>query len=271
VQVPAGYRVVEDDTGTGVVRTDLASLPLDAWWARGDPLAGAKGRGAVARLEVGGVRAVVRGYRRGGAFRRILSDRFLDRRRATRELVVTAELRWRGAPVVEPLAAVARRRGLLFELRLATCLVEGAMPLPEFVVVMPPLRRAAVESAGRAVLDVFDRGLRHPDLHPDNLLARAVGESGCEIVLIDFDRASLVSGPVPGPERDRMLVRMARYLWRHGVAAARTDFVRFLRGFGLGRAERRAAVARLRPRLARALARRGLARTAAGGRRGIVP
>lgn len=257
VDVPSGYRRVLDGDAFGVVRDGLADLPLAEFWAEGEPLTGVRGRGAVAVLRLRDQVGVARRYRRGGAFRGILPDAFLDSGRATRELVVLAALRQAGVPVVEPLAAVTRRRGLLYEHRLITGLFEGARPLPAFAAAEPALANAAVREAGRVVAAAFACGLRHPDLHPDNLIVAHDGRR-LRVRMIDLDQASL-RAPLAPQERDRMLLRMARYLERHAealpVADRRVDHLRFLAGMGLDRTARRTALGRLRPLYARAVVR----------------
>lgn len=239
----------------------LAALPLSAFWDAGDPLPGALGRGGVRVLQLDGVAAVVRRYRRGGALRRFLPDRFRSADRAFRELELSVALRAEGLPIPEPLAALARRTRFGWELALATRLVAGARPLPAFVAEHPGLRRATLRAAGALVARAFAAGLRHADLHPGNVLARAANDGEPELVLIDLDRARLAPGLTPA-QRDAMLVRMARWLWRHArelpSAPHTRDFAEFLRGMGLGGVERRSAWARLGGKLRAALTRRDL-------------
>ena len=256
------FQAVEEDGMRGEVRADLLAVPLSALWRAGEPLAGAKGRGGAAVLEVlPGVRAVIRDFRRGGALHFVLPRSYLDPGRPVRELRVLAELRRRGVPVVAPLAALSRRGpGPLHRLRLLTELVEGAVPLPAFVTAHPGLRRAVVHEAGRVVGQAFAAGLYHRDLHPDNLIARE-GERGPEVVLLDLDRAEL-RDELAETARDSMLLRMARYLRRHAarlpVAATKSDELRFLAGLGHDREARREALGRLIPAFVRELARHGL-------------
>lgn len=243
-----------------MVRADLAELDLDLWWHEGRPLPGARGRGDGVRvIEVTpDVTAVVRSYRRGGVLRAVLHERFFHAQRAPQELSVLAALRAAGVPTVEPLAALARRAGPLWRLRLATALVADACPLPAFVAANPDLRRGAVTAAGVTVARAFAAGLWHRDLHPDNLIARATAK-GVEVLLLDLDRARLVP-PLPDARRLGMLVRMARYLVRHHkklpVPPSRTDTLRFLAGMGVERDRRRGVVELLVPRLARQVAAR---------------
>ena len=249
--------MVQNGSGAALVRSDLAGLSLATWWQDGRSLPNARGRGRVVVLEPAeGIAVVARTYRRGGALRCLLGDRYLRAGRAFAELALLAELVRRGIPAVEPVAAVARRRGVIVRLRLVTALVPDARVLTDFLVIHPHLHRHAVEEAGRVVRKAFDAGLVHPDLHPENLLAQETGD-GVRVLLMDLDRARLV--PSLGEEgRDRMLVRMARYLHRHEgrleLRPGSVDQLRFLRGMGLGRAQRRSAVCRLAPALARSVA-----------------
>jgi tRNA A-37 threonylcarbamoyl transferase component Bud32 len=256
-----------------LVAEGLAHVDPEVWFRPGLPLADAKGRGGgVERIEVGGRTAVVRTYRRGGLLRRALPDAFPTSGRAIRELAVLARLRAAGVPVVEPLCAASRRRGPLRELRLATALIEGAVPLPVFLARHPGLRRIAVRAAGEVVGRAFDAGLVHPDLHPDNLVASPVEAGGRVLVhLLDLDRARIAVSEDRVP-RSAMLVRMARYLIRHredlAVRVHWTDRLRFLSGLGLDRAARRAAIDELGPLLLRQAARRGLEVDSLPGARG---
>lgn len=270
MQTPEGFRYVDCGlVGQGLVRMDLADAaayaPRAFWSDVGAPVAGARGRGkGVTTFELdspkGPVGVVARDYRRGGALGWLLATRFFDRHRAERELVVLAELARRGVQVVTPVAAMSRRGWYgLARLRLLTELVPGALPLPSFVQAEPARRRLAVRTAGNVVGAALSAGLIHPDLHPDNLIARGVGADAVDVRLLDLDRARLVPEVSPA-DRDGMLMRMARYLVRHAgrVRASQTDRLRFLRGAGFSRAARRDLLERLEPAFGRMLARHGL-------------
>ena len=192
---------------------------------------------------------------------RPLKTRFLTATRAERELTALAQLRRAGVSVVEPLAALSRPQGLFHRMRLVTELVEGARPLPAFLAQEPAHAAAVVHEAGRVVQSAFDAGLDHPDLHPDNLVVTH-DNGALRVVLLDLDRA-VIRDTVPRRERDRMLLRMARYLERHArgmpVASRGVDHLRFLAGMGLGRAARRDALARLQPAYERSVMRHRVA------------
>ena len=261
MSLPEGYVELRAPRAIGWVRADLAELGLPAFWVPLQPFPGAKGRGGVGVLSLREVlTAVVRPFVRGGAFGRLLGDRYPGPARVRRELEVLLRLRHEGVPVVTPLAAVAQKHRAFWRLRLLTEREAEALPLPAFVAAFPELRRFSIEAAGTLVRLAFAAGLRHPDLHADNVLCARHGDK-VRAVLVDLDRA-VVKAPVSERDRDGMLVRMARYLRRHAgklaAAPARVDLLRFLRALGLDAAARRGAWERLGRRLRRQMARRRL-------------
>jgi Lipopolysaccharide kinase (Kdo/WaaP) family len=268
VSTPEGFVELREPRGIGWLRKDLADLGLGAMWAALTAWPGAKGRGGIGQLQLQpDLVAVVRPFRRGGAFGKLLGERYARPARVRHELEVLQRLRLEGVPVVSPLAAVARKHRAFWRLRLLTQLEPDAQPLLAFCSAHPELRRWAVEAAAVTVRLAFAAGLRHPDLHADNVLLAAHGER-VRAVLVDLDRAHMHK-PVGEQSRDQMLVRMARYLRRHAsrieVAPSCTDHLRFLRGLGLDRDQRRNAWGRLARRLQRQVRRHQLAWPKADG------
>jgi 3-deoxy-D-manno-octulosonic acid kinase len=240
------------------VRPDLATVALDALWAEPEPLAGAKGRGGVGRLLVAGVDCVARPYRRGGALAALLRDRYASPRRARDELLALHALRQDGVPVVTPVAALARRHGAFWRLRLLTERVDGALPLPAFLAAQPGARRAAAAGVGTVLRLAFAAGLRHPDLHADNVLCALRGDR-LRIALVDLDRA-VVRAPLAPRDREAMLARLQRYWWKHGATlpacATRAETMRGLAAILPERAERHAAWRRIAGAASRGLGRK---------------
>lgn len=235
----------------GWVRRDLAAHGLSPFFAALAPLPGAKGRGGVGLLTVGDVPLVVRPFRRGGALGKLLRDRYASPRRARDELALLAALRHEGVPVVVPVAAVATRGRAFWRLRLCTEQLADALPAPAFFAGSPGLRRAAAAAIGTVVHLAFAAGLRHPDLHPDNVLCCARGDK-VRAVLVDLDRGTLAR-PLSTDDRDAMLVRMQRYVERHrkrmAAVPTRMETMRFLRALIADRDERHAAWRRLAGKL----------------------
>jgi hypothetical protein len=243
----------------GWVHPDFEAHGLDAFWAALEPLPGAKGRGGVGLLRLGERQLVVRPYRRGGALGSLLHDRYARPGRARSELELLAALRREGVPVVTPIAAVARRGRAFWRLRLCTELMPDALPLPAFLAAHPALRRYAADAVGTVAQLAFAAGLRHPDLHLDNVLCSPRGDK-VRAVLVDLDRATLRK-PVAEADRDDMLVRMQRYVVRHRTHLAavptRSETMRFLKALGLDRDARHSTWRRLAAKLERSLRRRG--------------
>lgn len=260
--LPAGFVEVRSRREVVWVRADLAALGTELLWREPEPVPAAKGRGGAGALRLGVIEAFVRPFRRGGALRRLLGDRYSAPTRACQELEVLERLRQDGVPVVAPLAALARRKGTFWRLRLITERVPDALPLPAFCAADPSARRWAIEAAGVAVRLAFANGLVHEDLHPDNVLVVRHGDK-VRAVLVDLDKATLVKS-LTTAQKDEMLVRMARYVDKHKKRFAspfsRADHLRFLVGLGLDRAARAEEVERLWPMLRRALRLRGRTR-----------
>lgn len=258
VDTPTGFVAVRGRGSIGWLAAELAHLGVEPFWADLAPLPDAKGRGGIGCLHVASRELVVRPYRRGGALGRLLRDRYPGPARARRELEVLARLREQGVPVVVPVAAVARRCGAFWQLRLCTERLADALPLPAFLAAQPALRRHCAEAVGTLLRLAFAAGLQHPDLHLDNVLCAARGDR-VRAVLVDLDRAALRS-PRTERDTDAMLVRLLRHLVRHQhrlpALPSRAEMLRFLRALGLPRAERAAAWRRLAVQLRRALARR---------------
>lgn len=255
---PAGFTEVRKGASIGWIADDLAPLGLEPFWADLVPLAGARGRGGIGTLQLQGHDLVVRPYKRGGALGRLLRDRYTGPSRARRELEVLAALRAEGVPVVVPVAAVARRQHAFWRLRLCTERLPDALPLPAFLAAFPGLRRFTAEAVGIVVKLAFTAGLRHPDLHLDNVLCAARGDR-VRAVLVDLDRASLQKGLDEGA-RDAMLARLQRYAVRHRAklpaVPSRAETMRFLRALGLERDARHAAWRRVAEIVRKALRRR---------------
>lgn len=253
--------------GRAWVRADHAALPLATWWSALEPLPGGKGRGGIGLLRAGDQVLVVRPFRRGGAFGALLRDRYAGPARARAELELLAALRDQGVPVVAPVAAVARRSGAFWRLRLATEHLPAATPLPAFLAAEPRLRRHTAEAVGAVLHLAFAAGLRHPDLHADNILCESRGER-VRIVLVDLDRAVLAP-PLPPAAREAMLARLQRYWIRHRqhlpAQPSAAECMRCLRGLEPDRRARHELWRRVAERLAGALRRRRLF-----GRRGYL-
>lgn len=196
----------------------LAPGGLERWLAAAPSGGGGRAATALVQLPAGGPRVVVRRLRHGGLLAPLLGDRYASPLRVARELDVTARLREGGAPVPEPVLALARRRGLVFSLALATVYEEGAVDALSFLGSGPGEERLARAAAavGAALRRFHDAGGHHPDLHVKNLLLRET-RAGAEAIVIDLDRAR--AGAVAGSsERAAEIGRLGRSLLKRRVS-----------------------------------------------------
>jgi 3-deoxy-D-manno-octulosonic acid kinase len=229
------------------VRGDLAPL-LGPWLlaprlelpADAEPIA--SGRGGAYRVALpGGVRAVVRLYRRGGLLAHLVHETYLGfRPRPLRELAITAEARRRGVAAVEVLAARVEGR-LAYRGALVTAEVAGATTLFDALRATPAgeARRALAARAGEAVAALHAAGVSHADLNLNNILVHGAGNA-TGTVFVDFDRARLSPPPLGAAGRRRNLRRLARSLRKldpGGLLAGPEDTRAFQTAYGAAAGE----------------------------------
>tara|TARA_R110002110_G_scaffold43803_2_gene135667 strand:- start:28237 stop:28980 length:744 start_codon:yes stop_codon:yes gene_type:complete len=168
-------------------------LDPEFWGERASPVASG-GRGGAWYISASAGEFVLRQYLRGGLVARLSRASYVftgfDNTRSLREFRLLQQLRALGLPVPEPVAALARRRGLLlWQGAILVCRIPGARPLPESSALDEDDLWVRV---GRLVRDFHDAGLDHADLNCDNIL-----EAGGALWLIDFDRCRLHPGSAP--------------------------------------------------------------------------
>ncbi|MFP4147164.1 MAG: 3-deoxy-D-manno-octulosonic acid kinase [Halorhodospira sp.] len=172
------------------------------------------GRGSACFLEVAGIPAVLRPYRRGGLLGPLLKDRYLRGQlqvtRPWQEWWLLARLHEEGLPVPAPLAARVRPTGLCYR---GEILIErlAAVSLPE-ALLRAPLPTTRWLAIGAAIGQLHRRGVDHADLNAHNILL--TGDGG--VYLIDLDRARLRTKPAAWCERN--LARLRRSLRKLATA-----------------------------------------------------
>jgi tRNA A-37 threonylcarbamoyl transferase component Bud32 len=217
--VPPGFHIWRTPLGSLTLRDGTPPLLREALLdatpdvVAGMPLAG--GRGAVWAVDLGGAeRGVLRWYRRGGAVRHLIHDRYFGwTPRPIRELALTEEAIRRGLPAPQVLAArVDRLPWGWYRGAIVTREVTGALTFAD------ELRRHSeaadrariLATVGRAIRDLHDRGVHHRDLNANNILVtRDAG--AVQVHFIDFDRA-VVHAAVGSRIRERELRRLERSL-----------------------------------------------------------
>jgi 3-deoxy-D-manno-octulosonic acid kinase len=228
--------LVEPILESGALSLDKKSTPKGT----AVPLGG--GRGSAFKTEIGGVGGVVvRRYRRGGLFGKIVKDRYFVPHRALSELFALTTARTRGVSAPVALGASEKRRRLLFipspfyTAAIATAEISASVNLPEYLrrEVDPKTREKTLVRAGTAIKKMHDAGIYHSDLNMNNLL---VGSGEGEIFVIDFDRA-VVCDLLSRRRRERnlrRLLRSLRKLARSGLPITDDDFKHILTGYADG-------------------------------------
>ena len=178
------------------------------WQQQGHLLREKTGRGTVLVLDRGGDRWVLRHYHRGGLVSRFIHDHYvwagLERSRSFREWRLLAALHDAGLPAPRPVAARARRAGLLYQADIITAYLPDTRPLSVYLDESRPLADRW-RPIGRMLRAFHDRGVDHPDLTAHNILLDSAGGT----FLVDFDNARLRP---PGPWRRAGLKRLERSL-----------------------------------------------------------
>jgi 3-deoxy-D-manno-octulosonic acid kinase len=218
--LPPGFELIKEGRLRVAIRPELraALLPLVREWAAGAPPRGRTlpgGRGGARAVDLGANLAVVlRPYRRGGFIARFNRDLFFGcRPRPWRELAVTEQLRARGVPTVEVLAAAVRwivpacYRGVLVSREVP----EAVNLWEELQRVEPPQRAVACEAAAAATRLLHDRGAVHPDLNLQNYLVRR-RRGTVEVFIIDCDRVDLRAATAA--DRQKAFERLCRSIRR---------------------------------------------------------
>lgn len=206
----------------GAVEVALAgSGSLARWAAASAERAIPGGRGPAWKVDLGGVPAVVRHYRRGGWMTPVLDDRYFDRPpRPFAELLVSEALRSAAVATPRVLAALVVPASPGYRADLATEWLSPGLDLEEFL--RPGLypaaeRGPAIEAAGRLVGRAHAAGLQHPDLRPRNVFLRPVEPGRWEAALLDLDRARI---RVADPEVKKKTSRASSAPSTRGVARA---------------------------------------------------
>jgi 3-deoxy-D-manno-octulosonic acid kinase len=87
---------------------------------------------------------------------------------------------------------------------------------------------------GRQIGLLHRGGVGHPDLNLNNFLLAEGADGEPAVYIIDFDRASLYPGPVPGWRRARDLRRLARSARKLRADLSAEEWAALREGYGAG-------------------------------------
>ncbi len=170
---------------------------------------------------------IVRRYRRGGAAKFIMRDKYIASSRPFEEVRISEHLRSRDVQTTEVLAAV--------QIREMSVICSGFIVTREILDVTPIRRLVSENQEGREILTkgvpeafraLHDAGVAHHDLTVDNVL---VHEDGT-VFLIDLDGCS-ISETVGTPRRLVDLMRFRRSAHKNSLAVSEQEWRVFFRSY----------------------------------------
>lgn len=231
--VITGSSALLRNTAFGAVIGDW--LDPGFWGERARPV-DAGGRGGAWFVSASEGEFVLRCYLRGGLVARLSRASYVftgfNKTRPLREFRLLQQLRELDLPVPEPVAALARRSGLLFwQGAILLRRIPDARPLPE----SPALDDEDLwNRVGQLVRLFHEAGLDHVDLNCDNIL-----EARGELWLIDFDRCRLRPGRATAARwKQRNLQRLRRSVARRcpALSSGRQEelWQQLLQGYAVG-------------------------------------
>ena len=156
-------------------------------------------RGKSALLELEGIRAMVKIYRRGGLLGKFVQFLSFDRQRSWRELTNYHLVQQASLLTATPIAAVSyQHRGGYYHL-LITEFIEGAEDLVDWYARDPEgvaqHKNQLISHLAHTVSRLHKLGIYHPDLNLKNIMVYHQ-EDKVELALIDFDKAYQIT-PFP--------------------------------------------------------------------------
>lgn len=168
---------------------------LDApYWYIHDKIVGtAKGRGTTWFVQLKGMQAALRHYRRGGLFGKIVEDHYLfsgwEKTRSYQEFTLLNTLRAKGVNVPLPIAARAIKSLFFYRADLLSERIENASDLVD-VLTKSSLNSSIYYSIGQQIRKLHNAQVNHTDLNIHNILLDAENK----VWIIDFDKCCEQSG-----------------------------------------------------------------------------
>lgn len=174
------------------------------------------GRGSLYRFPLGdGGYAIARRYRRGGLIHHFTHDLYWERPfRPLTELISTEIARQRAIPTVEVLAAGVEHVAFgLYRGWFISREAEGFINLWEWLRSKPSAsaRRQGIEIVAQVIARLHTAGIYHADLNLTNILVMPQTPQP-QVLIIDFDRARVLTGPLSSRQQEKNLRRLRRSL-----------------------------------------------------------
>ncbi len=157
------------------------------WQSNNNIVGSAKGRGTTWFVQLDGMQAALRHYRRGGLFGKLVNDHYWfsgwDKTRSAQELNLLMTLREAKVNVPRPIAARTVKLGLVYQADLLSERIPNAKDLVSLLQ-EKPLPTAIYQAIGQEIAKMHNAGVNHTDLNIHNILI----DDQEQVWIIDFDK-----------------------------------------------------------------------------------
>lgn len=163
------------------------------WKTKNAIIGSAEGRGTTWFIQLDGLQAALRHYRRGGLFGKLVSDHYIfngyQKTRSIAEFYLLNDLRIKGVNVPTPIAAKVKKNGFSYQADLLTEKIPDAKDLVDILQGRQLLQQEYF-SIGREINKLHSAQVNHTDLNIHNILLDKNGK----VWIIDFDKCYQQSG-----------------------------------------------------------------------------
>ncbi|MCY9804066.1 3-deoxy-D-manno-octulosonic acid kinase [Vibrio scophthalmi] len=169
------------------------AFDLSYWQQKNSIVGSAQGRGTTWFLQLDGLKAAWRHYRRGGLFGKLIADSYWfqgwQKTRCFQEWQLLALMREQGIQVPRPIAARAIKSGMSYRADLISEKIPNAQDLVS-ILEKQPLDAVMYRKIGDEIRKMHRAQVNHTDLNIHNILI----DDEEKVWLIDFDKCYQQSG-----------------------------------------------------------------------------
>lgn len=163
------------------------------WQQENKVVGSAQGRGTTWFVQLDGLQAAWRHYRRGGLFGKLITDRYLFqgwyKTRCFQEWKLLALMREQGIQVPRPIAARAVKSGMSYRADLLSEKIPNAQDLVS-ILEHQPIKAEMYRKIGDEIRKMHQAQVNHTDLNIHNILI----DDKEQVWLIDFDKCYQQNG-----------------------------------------------------------------------------
>ena len=188
----------------------------DFWSDKSETRVLAHGRGITLKVHAENIESawVLRQYRRGGLFGRIVKESYFfsseDKVRSFSEWRITKALYEQGLPVPRPIAAIYFKSGLIYKAAILVNYLPDTQTLSQLLETTDNINWQAI---AKAIYQLHTAGLVHSDLNAHNILINASGT----VTIIDLDKSAYFPGMLVTAGHRESLARLHRSIQKVSI------------------------------------------------------